>query len=319
MASSNTRQRKLARAKVDRQLVRRAESTRRSRQLKAVFGGLLAIAVVAVLGMWSFGVFDAKPAETPVAETCTWDPRDTAANTQLNDVGRPAANGMPTSGTSAMTIAFNSGNVVAELDRGLAPCAAASLKYLADSGYYNNTKCHEITRGAEQFALRCGDKSESGNGGAAYGWYPENQPAEAAPAASADPSAAPSASASAAPSASPSPAAAPRYPAGTIAMQPTLTGSQFLIFYQDSNTTDTYSIVGKVKDGLDVIKKIAEQGAIDNGNGGKTKPKKDVVITTLTVVDSTAPAPSDPASPQASASAAPSDSPKPTASASAAS
>ncbi|MDI1462329.1 peptidylprolyl isomerase [Catellatospora sp. KI3] len=321
MASSNTRQRKLARAKVDRQLARRAETTRRSRQLKAVFGGLLAIAVVAVLGMWSFGVFDAKPAETPVAETCTWDPRDTAANTQLTDVGKPAANGMPTSGTSAMTIAFNSGNVVAKLDRDVAPCAAASLKYLADAGYYNNTKCHEITRGAEQFALRCGDKSESGNGGAAYGWYPENQPAEVAPAASADPSAAPSASASAAasaaPSASPSPAAAPRYKAGTIAMQPTLTGSQFLIFYQDSNSTETYSIVGEVTDGLDVIKKIAEQGAIDNGNGAKTKPKKDVVITTLTVVDSTSPSPSAPASPQASASVA--ASPKPTASASTAS
>ncbi|GHJ48572.1 hypothetical protein Cs7R123_59140 [Catellatospora sp. TT07R-123] len=317
MASSNTRQRKLARAKVDRQLARRAESTRRSRQLKAVFGGLLAIVVIAVLGMWGYGVFDPKPVETPVADTCSWNKLDTAANTQLNDVGLPAANGMATSGTSAMTIAFGTGNVVAKLDRTAAPCAAASLKYLADSGYFNATKCHEITRGAEQYALRCGDKSQSGNGGAAYGWYPENQP-EAAPAAT--PSATPAATPSAAPSASASASASPaagtvRYKAGTIAMQPTLTGSQFLIFYQDSVTTENYSIVGEVIDGLDVVKNIAEQGAIDNGNGSKTKPKKDVAITTLTVVDSTAP--SDAPSPLPSASAA--GSPKPTTSASAAS
>ncbi|GAA1423481.1 peptidylprolyl isomerase [Catellatospora coxensis] len=314
MASSNTRQRKLARAKVDRQMVRRADQERRSRQLKAVFGGLFALVLVGVLGAWSLGAFDAKPTET-VAETCAWSPLDLAGNPSLKDAGKPATNGMPTSGTSAMTVAFAGGNVVAELDRTASPCGAASLKYLADSGFYNDTKCHALTHAEGDYALACGDPSGTGNGGAAYSWWMENPPAVEAP------SAAPSTTTSAAADASPSPAAATavRYPAGTVAMTPNLNGSQFVIFYQDSTTETAYSIVGKVTgSGLDVIKKIAQAGTTANEAGEDVKPKQDVVIKTLTVVDNTAPAsPSAPASPPAPASPAPSGaatSPKPSAS-----
>lgn len=326
MASSNTRQRKLARAKVDRQMARRADHERRSRQLKAVFGGLLAIALVGVLGAWTLGAFDAKPADT-VAETCPWNPLDTAANTALKDVGKPEANGMPESGTSAMTIALGTGNVVASLDRTAAPCGAASLKYLADKGFYNDTKCHELTNSEGSYALACGDPSGTGTGGAAYSWWNENPPVEGT---ELDPAASPSAAASAAPSgsaapkasasAAPSPSAAPakpRYPAGTVAMLPSVNGSQFLIFYQDSSVETNYSIVGKVTSGLDVVKKIAQAGTVANDAGVQTKPKQDVVIKTLTVVDTTtAPAsPSVPATPAPSGSA---TAPKPSASASAA-
>ncbi|MEV4412855.1 peptidylprolyl isomerase [Catellatospora sp. NPDC049609] len=319
MASSNTRQRKLARAKVDRQLARRADQERRSRQLKAVFGGLLALALVGVLGAWTLGAFDEKPAET-VAETCPWNPLDVSANANLKDVGKPAATGMPESGTSAMTVAFGSGNVVAELDRTNAPCGAASLKYLADSGFYNDTKCHELTHGDGAFALACGDPSGTGTGGAAYSWWNENAPADAP---AADPSAAAAATSGASPStgttpaASPSAATAVRYPAGTVAMLPNISGSQFLIFYQDSTTATNYSIVGKLTSGLDVVKKIAQAGTTANEAGADTKPKQDVVIKTLTVVDTTAPAttPSAPATPAPSGSA---PAPKPSASAPAA-
>jgi peptidyl-prolyl cis-trans isomerase B (cyclophilin B) len=311
VASSNTRQRKLARAKVDRQMVRRADQERRSRQLKAVFGGVFALVLVGVLGAWSLGAFDAKPTET-VAETCAWSPLDLAGNPSLKDAGKPATNGMPTSGTSAMTIAFAGGNVVADLDRTASPCGAASLKYLADSGFYNDTKCHALTHAEGDFALACGDPSGTGNGGAAYSWWMENPPAVEAP------SAAPSTTSSAAADASPSPAAATavRYPAGTVAMTPNLNGSQFVIFYQDSTTETAYSIVGKVTGaGLDVIKKIAQAGTTANEAGEDVKPKQDVVIKTLTVVDNTTPA--SPASPSAPASPAPSGaatSPKPSAS-----
>ncbi|MEU8080866.1 peptidylprolyl isomerase [Catellatospora citrea] len=311
MASSNTRQRKLARAKVDRQMARRADQERRSRQLKAVFGGLFAIVLVGVLGAWSLGAFDAKPTDT-VAETCAWNPLDVAGNPSLKDAGKPATSGMPTSGTSAMTIAFNSGNVVAELDRTAAPCGAASLKYLADSGFYNDTKCHELTHSEGDFALACGDPSGTGNGGAAYSWWTENPPAAAE-----EPSAAPSTSTSAAAAATPSPSAkaAVRYQAGTVAMTPNVNGSQFVIFYQDSTTETAYSIVGKLTSGLDVIKKIAQAGTTANEAGEDTKPKQDVVVKTLTVVDTTAPvSPSTPASPTAPAASGAATTPKPSAS-----
>ncbi|GAA2402143.1 peptidyl-prolyl cis-trans isomerase (rotamase) [Catellatospora methionotrophica] len=311
MASSNTRQRKLARAKVDRQMVRRADQERRSRQLKAVFGGLFALVLVGVLGAWGLGAFDAKPVDT-VAETCAWNPLDVAGNANLKDAGKPATSGMPTSGTAAMTIALNSGNVVAELDRTAAPCGAASLKYLADSGFYNDTKCHKLTHAEGDFALACGDPSGTGSGGAAYSWWVENPPAAEAP------SAAPSTDASASAAATPSPAAATaKYPAGTIAMTPNLNGSQFVIFYKASTTDTPYSIVGKVTSGLDVVEKIAQAGTTANEAGEDTKPKQDVVVKTLTVVDTTPASPSAPAapaSPSAPAASGAATTPKPSAS-----
>lgn len=306
MASSNTRQRKLARAKIDRRLTRQADRTRRSRQLKAAVGGTLAIAVAALGATWLLGGFDKKPV-TPVADTCAWNPQDSTANADLKEVGTPTANGMPTTGTSALTIALNGGNVVANLDRAAAPCAAASFAFLAGKGFFNGTNCHELSHAGGVFALTCGDPSGTGNGGAAYTWFPENLP---------DPTAA-QPTASPAPSAAPSPAATTvRYPKGTIAMTPSLSGSRFTIFYQDS-TLDTakFDIVGQVKSGIEVIEKIAKGGTVKNAAGADTKPKQDVKISTLTVVDPAATPPATTTTPTAPAST----KPTPTVSASAAS
>lgn len=317
MASSNARQRMLARAKVDRQLARRADRTRRSRQLKAAVGGLLAVAVVALGTTWLLGGFDKEPVTT-VADSCVYNRQDTTANTNLKAVDPPAGNGMPQTGTAAMTIALDSGNVVASLDRTLAPCAAASLTHLAGKGFFNNTKCHELIHDDGLYALRCGDDSGTGQGGAAYTWFPENVPNEAL-----TPEATPSASASSAakPSPSPSKAAAPvRYHRGDIAMTPGLNGSQFLIFYKDSTAeTANFSIVGTVSSGIEVVEKIAKAGTVPNAAEQDTKPKTDVTIKTLTVVDATATNPSAAGTtPKPSASAA-GTTPKPSASAAAAS
>ncbi|HCT78910.1 MAG TPA: peptidylprolyl isomerase [Micromonosporaceae bacterium] len=181
-----------------------------------------------------------------------------------------------------MTIALKSGDatgaVTAELDRSNAKCASAALAYLAGRNFYGETKCHELTHAEGSFALRCGDPSDTGNGGAAFTWFPENQPSEPL---------VPTSDPSASPAATPSPAAAKvLYPKGTIAMMPGVTGSQFLIFYKDSTiSTVKYSIVGRVTSGLEFIDKIAEAGTVANSAGADTKPKNDVIIQTLTVVD----------------------------------
>jgi peptidyl-prolyl cis-trans isomerase B (cyclophilin B) len=209
-----------------------------------------------------------------------------------------------------MTVALNTGSVGITLDRANAKCAAESLAFLAGQGYYNNTKCHELTNGDNgQYALRCGDHSGTGNGGAAYTWVPENVPAKAPESASPEASASAAPSETAAPSASPSVAPTVRYPKGTVAMQPGLTGSQFLIFFQDSPAPDgDYSIVGYVTSGWEAIDKIVAAGTVDNGTGAMTKPKDDVTIQTLTVVDANEPsaAPSTEPSTQPSPSATPS-------------
>jgi peptidyl-prolyl cis-trans isomerase B (cyclophilin B) len=292
------RQRKLARAKLDRQLARRAERERRKRQLRAVAAGVTTLLVAVLGGMWIGGVFDRKEQPPAAANDCVWNKQNPSANTDLKDVGTPRTTGISAEGTTKMTIQFETGKVEVELDRSLAKCAAESLAYLASSSYYNGTKCHELTSNVDgQNALRCGDHSGTGQGGADYTFTPpENVPQRAA---------APSQTPSASPAASASPEAQPvRYPQGTLAMQPGVSGSQFLIFFKDSPAPEKdYSVVGRVVSGLDVIQKIADAGTVDNG----TKPKNDVTIQTLQVsTPEETPAPSTEPSTQPTSSATPS-------------
>ncbi|MFD2768370.1 peptidylprolyl isomerase [Micromonospora eburnea] len=269
MASSRDRQRKLARAKLDRQLARRAAAARRRRQIQAGVGAFVVLALIVVGSLWGLGVFDSKPEPKAAEDICLWTPQDASANTNLKDVGTPPTTGLPTDGTRAMTVTTDQGGpITAELDLASAPCAAASISYLAGKSFYDNTKCHEITA---EGALRCGDPSGTGIGGPAYSFYDENLPT------------APEAS----PSASPAPEQPPAYPKGTVAMianPPGANGSQFLIFFKDFNPEKpVYPVIGKVTAGLDVVEKIGALETVDNGSGAKVKPKTDVVIQSLTV------------------------------------
>jgi peptidyl-prolyl cis-trans isomerase B (cyclophilin B) len=280
VASSRDRQRKLARAKLDRQMARRAAATRRRRQIQAGVGAFLVLAVIVAGSAWALGAFDSDPKQNTAAEdTCLWTPQDATANTNLKDVGTPQTRDLPTDGTRPMTVTTNQGApITAELNLTSSPCAAASIAHLASRSFYDNTKCHEITADG---ALRCGDPSGTGLGGPTYSFYDEDLPT------------APS------PSASPAPGQPPTYPKGTVAMisnPPGTNGSQFLIFFKDFTTADPkYPVIGKVTGGLDVVEKIGAQPTVDNGTGAKVKPKTDVVIQSLTVgepVTGAAPPPS---------------------------
>ncbi|MDO3704169.1 peptidylprolyl isomerase [Micromonospora sp. C28SCA-DRY-2] len=295
MASSRDRQRKLARAKLDRQLARRAARARRRRQIQAGVGAAVVLLLIVAGSAWALGAFDGDDEQNTAAEEiCLWTPQDATANTNLKDVGTPATTGLPTDGVRAMTITTNQGApITVELDLATAPCGGASMAHLASKSFYDNTKCHEITA---EGALRCGDPSGTGLGGPTYSFYNENVPT------------APSAS----PSASPAPDQPPAYPKGTVAMianPPGANGSQFLIFFKDYQTTDPkFPIIGRVTGGIDVVEKIGALETVDNGNGAKVKPKTDVVIQSLTVGEPVAQATAAPA-PTPSATGAPSASP----------
>ena len=289
MASTKDRQRKLARLKHERQMARRAAAARKRRRLQAA--GVAAVVVLALVlgGLWVFGAFDSAP-KTTAAPQCQWSTQDTSANTSLKDVGLPPADGNPSSGHKTLTVSLNGKVVAADLDLSASPCGAASLGYLADKGFYTNTKCQEITDGA---ALRCGDISAAGDGtgGPSYTFFGENVPA------------APSAS----PSASPSPAAGTVYKRGTVALignPPGSFGRQFLIFFKDFTPAESpaYSIIGDVTKGQDVVDAIGKAGAVDNGSGAKTKPKNTVTIDSLTVTNPNEPTATPTATPGASQS-----------------
>lgn len=274
MASSKERQRKLARAKLDRQMARRAAKARRQRQVKAGVGSGLALLLVVLGTVWLFGGFEDDPEATAATEQCTWTALNGVDDSNLTEVGKPATEGLPADGTRVMTVVTEGGDITVELNVADSKCGTASLAYLAGKKFYDNTKCHELTG----TFLRCGDKSGTGQGGPTYSFFGENVPTtpEATPSAGASPAPDPSAA-----------TGAPQYPRGTVALVATTPGnfgSQFVIFHKDHTTTaPTYSIVGRVIGGLPVLDKIAKAGTVDNGSGAKVKPAKDVVIKALSV------------------------------------
>ena len=279
MASSRDRQRKLARAKLDRQMARQAVRERRRRRVLAGVGSAAALILIVAGAAWIGGAFNkSKPADSAASDVCAWTPQSATTNTSLKEVGTPPTTGIPTTGTETMTVSTNQGDpITVSLDVTDAPCSAEDLSYLAGKKFYDNTECHEITTDG---ALRCGDPTGTGQGGPTYSVYSENLPSVP------DPSASPSAPAT----------ATPLYPKGTVALigsPPGTNGSQFLIFFKDfSPATPEYPIVGKVTGGLDTVAKIGKIPTVANTTGDKVKPKQKILITSLTVGDAAAAAPS---------------------------
>ncbi len=277
MASSRDRQRKLARAKLDRQLVRRAAQEHRRRRVLAGVGSVVAVALIVAGVAWIGGAFDADDPVAEAQDLCAWTPQSATANPHLKEVGTPPTKDLPITGTRTMTVTTNQGApLVVSLDNTLSPCGSADLAFLADKKFYDNTDCHEITTYG---ALRCGDPSGTGLGGPTYTVYNENVPT--AP----DPSASPGTTG----------AKAPLYPKGTVALignPPGANGSQFLVFFKDySPPTPEFSVVGSVTAGQDTLTKISKIPTVADGAGAKVKPQQKITITSLTVGGAPASAP----------------------------
>ncbi|BBH63612.1 peptidyl-prolyl cis-trans isomerase [Actinoplanes sp. OR16] len=280
MAPSKDRQRRLARAKFDRQQARRAERERRRRRITAGVGTGLAVLLIIAGVAWAGGAFDSDEAtETEAGDICLWTPQDAATNTDLKEVGTPPTKDIPETGTETMTITTDKGDpIVVSMDVENATCAAASFTYLAGKQFFDNTTCHEITA---EGAVRCGDPSGTGNGGPTYSFYDENLPAGA-------PEPSPSASAPA--------DAEVTYPKGTVAMignPKGSNGSQFLVFFKDYTAADpAYSVVGTVTGGLGTVEKIGKIPTVESETGDKVTPKEKITIKSLTVGAAASVAPS---------------------------
>jgi peptidyl-prolyl cis-trans isomerase B (cyclophilin B) len=281
VAPSNARQRALARAKLERQIARRAANARRRRQIQAMIGAVLAVVVVVAGIVWATGGFDSKKkSTTAAAEDCAWTPQETSD--KVKDVGKPPTRNIAKTGTAAMTITTNQGVVEAELDRAGAPCTVASFDYLASKQFFNNTKCHRLTTSGI-YVLQCGDPSGTGSGGPAYKFPDERLPTAPEPS----------------PSASAAPTGQNLYPAGTLAMAnsgPDTNGSQFFIVYKDGSALQAkYTVFGKVTKGLDIVQKIAAGGVNPGSSETDGEPKTGVTIQSLTVAAAPAAAPATPA------------------------
>jgi peptidyl-prolyl cis-trans isomerase B (cyclophilin B) len=262
------RQRALARAKLERQMARRAAAARRRRQVQAALGAVIALVVV-IGGTWYLvdqfsGDDSTKPSAKPEASAepspaaslapgnCTYGK---SQGGEVKNVGTPPTKGVVHEGVRAVTLTTSAGPVEFELDQAKAPCTVNSFTFLADKKYFDNTQCHRLTTSGI-YVLQCGDPSATGTGGPGYQYGEENLPKDGEA----------------------------NYPKGTLAMAkggPGTNGSQFFIVYKDTKLPPDYTIFGKVTKGLENVEKVAKAGV--EGGTGDGKPKTPVKITKVTL------------------------------------
>ncbi|WP_250036963.1 peptidylprolyl isomerase [Paractinoplanes maris] len=275
MSSIKDRQRAAARARLEKEMAERSAAARKRRQRQAVIGSAIAVVLIAGAAVWiATALRDDKSSDTPAAAgssgapvpagqvACTWTP-DPGGGGKVKDVGTPPPTAANT-GSAVMTIDTNLGAVKATLDKTKVPCTAASFEFLASKKFWDNTKCHRMVNQASFKVLQCGDpfasgkgyRETDGQGGPSYTMAEENLPTDAN-----NP-----------------------YPAGSIAMantgQPGSTGSQFFICSEDTKLPASYTLLGKITTGLDIVQKVVKAG--DDGafepqpGGGHPKTEFDI-------------------------------------------
>jgi cyclophilin family peptidyl-prolyl cis-trans isomerase len=271
VAGKRDRQRKLARARYERQQERRAERARRAR-LWTVIG----VACIVVIGIGVGGYFFFRPGgSNAAASSATATPTPTATATPTaTQVAEPATHcsytssppaarsvGLPpttpaSTATYQATIVTNRGDVVIDLLNSKATCTVNSFVYLAAKNYFNNTKCHRLTTAGSLSVLQCGDPTGNGTGGPGYGFANENTTGAT-------------------------------YPEGTVAMAhsslPNSNGSQFFIVYKNSTLSPNYTPFGTVVSGLGIIQSVAKAGSDNAIGSGDGHPKEPVVIERVTI------------------------------------
>ena len=268
---TNKQRREQAQRRLQRQLERREQLARKRRRNLLI--GVTVLAVLAVVGAFFIitGLADddsdptaapssssaassasAAPAgQTFVAGTCTYTSDGTAsAGVQVT----PPSGDIPTTGTLALTMATNVGDIGLTLDRAAAPCAAASFEALSKQGYFDNTPCHRETSSDSLKVLQCGDPSGQGSGGPGYTFPTQVTGSET-------------------------------YPRGTVAMANSsqgTDGSQFFLVYADSQLPPNYTVVGTVDEpGLAVLDTIAARGIEGGAQDGA--PAQPVTIESMTI------------------------------------
>lgn len=151
-----------------------------------------------------------------------------------------------------ITIETNKGKIIFETYQADAPKAVENFVTLANKGYYNGVIFHRIIPG---FMIQGGDPTGTGRGGPGYRFEDELNPN--------------------------TPSAKAGYTRGIVAMAnagPNTNGSQFFIMHQDYPLPHSYTIFGKVVEGMDVVDVIAT-----SKRNSEDRPLEDIVMKSVTV------------------------------------
>lgn len=145
-----------------------------------------------------------------------------------------------------VTLKTNQGDIIMKLNKST-PITTGNFVALAKGGFYDGLIFHRVIEG---FMIQGGDPLGSGMGGPGYSFEDEDF-------------------------------GDLKYVRGTVAMAnsgPDTNGSQFFIMHKDTPLPPSYTIFGKVLEGLDVVDKIATTET-DSGD----KPVSDMVINSVVV------------------------------------
>jgi len=146
------------------------------------------------------------------------------------------------------------GDLTLDLLPDQAPQTVNNFVFLARDGYYDGVPFHRIIKG---FMIQTGDPTGTGAGGPGYKFADE--PVQL------------------------------RYTKGIVAMAnagPNTNGSQFFIVHgPDAGLPPSYTIFGRVRDGLDTLDKIADTPVGGPRGGEQSKPQREVTLQSVEITE----------------------------------
>jgi len=243
VAGKKERQRKLARERYQRRIVR--ETRRRHRLRLWTLAGTAVVLVAAALSAGGV-VLASRP---PGGIACKYTPSGTAARKVKLPPTR--ANGA----NYQATLKTNHGSIVLNLLGSKAPCTVNSFTSLTDQGYFNKTPCHRLTNETGLYVLQCGDPTGTGSGGPGYKFDNENLHGAKYTAGT---------------------VAMANSGANT-------NGSQFFLVYKNSSLPADYTPFGTIASGINIIQNIAKAGTNNANGPGDGAPKEKVEIDSVTI------------------------------------
>jgi peptidyl-prolyl cis-trans isomerase B (cyclophilin B) len=274
MAGGNQR-RDASRRRLEQQLAirsQRGEGSGRRLRVAMVAGAIALVAAIFVIVVVfaSAGSSTHPPTATtstsaaPFTERKTTGPcgfatADAGTNPALRDVGLPPDPNPPLQ--SIVTVDFNTnrGLIEATLDGKNAPCNVLAVSYLIEKKFYDNTACPRVVDSGI-FVVQCGSGGKTTAGGPTF-TVPDEDLTNA------------------------------DYSTGAIAMantgQPNSASSQFFFVIKDSNSglNQSYTVVGHVTRGLDILQQVAAGGNDGSaGSAGGGAPKLSLEFTTVQIV-----------------------------------
>jgi peptidyl-prolyl cis-trans isomerase B (cyclophilin B) len=271
-ASKSNRARRLERARAERRMAKLAEQQRKRRRVQAGIGGSLVLILLVLGATWLLGGFDGdEPQEQVTLPTCNWMNRE---GTGVLPMQTPPTD-VPTTGDWDLVIDTNLGRILGTVTLDDAFCGAASVDFLAASGFYNGTRCEYVDTISR--VLSCGGTSSPSYQFPTEG-LPRTPVGTAAPAP--DPTASPGADTNS------------YYPKGAILLSNVdvnAAGAQLMFVYDDNTPLPgNYTQIGTVTAGLEIIQQVATGGATDEAAGAIApagRPIKDLTFTNVWLTD----------------------------------